>query len=109
MAQKGVKPFFYFCWGKGGNRMDLTMSTITLGSVIAIVGCVIGILNFFGGKKKANQDEEARLVRMETMLVKIDENTSDLKTKVDSHDKLLTKHESKINVLEERIKAKGGK
>ena len=89
--------------------MDLTMSTITLGSIIAVVGCLIGVLNFFANKKKSNKDDEARLVRMETMLVKIDENTSDLKAKVDSHDKLLTKHESKINVLEERIKAKGTK
>jgi len=88
--------------------MDLTQSTITLASVIAIVGCIIGILNFFAQRTKANKGDEARLVRMETMLVKIDENTSDLKNKVDSHDKLLTKHESKINVLEERLKAKGG-
>lgn len=89
--------------------MDLTATTITLASVIAIVGCIIGVLNFIGNRTKANKGDEARLVRMETMLVKIDENTSDLKTKVDSHDKLLTKHESKINVLEERLKARGGR
>ena len=89
--------------------MDLTQATITLGSIIAIVGCIIAVLNFVIGRTKANKGDEARLVRMETMLVKIDENTSDLKAKVDSHDKLLTKHESKINVLEERLKAKGGK
>ena len=89
--------------------MDLTAQTITLGSVIAIVGLAIGILNFIANRKKGDKQEEARLVRMETMLVKIDENTSDLKTKVDSHDKLLTKHESKINVLEERLKARGSK
>lgn len=89
--------------------MDLTQTTITLSSVIAVVGVLIGVLNFFANRTKANKNDEARLVRMETMLVKIDENTSDLKQKVDSHDKLLTKHESKINVLEERLKAKGGK
>ena len=89
--------------------MDLTQTTITLSSVIAVVGLVIAVLNFFANRTKANKGYEARLVRMETMLVKIDENTSDLKQKVDSHDKLLTKHESKINVLEERLKAKGGK
>ena len=87
--------------------MDLMQSTITIASVITIVGCIVGVLNFFAQRKKSNKDDEARLVRMETMLVKIDENTSDLKAKVDSHDKLLTKHESKINVLEERIKVKG--
>ena len=89
--------------------MDITQSTITLGSIIAVVGVVIALLTFFASRSKANKGDEARLVRMETMLVKIDENTSDLKQKVDSHDKLLTKHESKINVLEERLKAKGGK
>ena len=89
--------------------MDLTAQTITLGSIIAIVGLIIGVLNFIANRKKGDKQEEARLVRMETMLVKIDENTSDLKTKVDSHDKLLTKHESKINVLEERLKTRGGK
>lgn len=89
--------------------MDIGTQTITLASVIAIVGCVVGLLNFFAQRKKSDKGDEARLVRMETMLVKIDENTSDLKNKVDSHDKLLTKHESKINVLEERLKAKGGK
>ncbi len=88
--------------------MDITQATITLGSIIAVIGCFIGILNFIANRTKSNKGDEARLVRMETMLVKIDENTSDLKQKVDSHDKLLTKHESKINVLEERLKAKGG-
>lgn len=89
--------------------MDIGTQTITLASVIAIVGCVVGLLNFFAQRKKNDKGDEARLVRMETMLVKIDENTSDLKNKVDSHDKLLTKHESKINVLEERLKARGSK
>lgn len=89
--------------------MDLTAQTITLGSIIAIVGLIIGVLNFISNRKKGDKEEEARLVRMETMLVKIDENTSDLKAKVDSHDKWLTKHDSKINVLEERLKARGSK
>ena len=89
--------------------MDITQATITLGSIIAVVGCLIGILNFFAQRTKANKGDEARLVRMETMLAQIVENTSDLKTKVDSHDKLLTKHESKINVLEERLKTKASK
>lgn len=89
--------------------MDITQATITLGSIIAVVGCIIGVLNFFAQRTKSSKGDEARLVRMETMLVKIDENTSDLKQKVDSHDKLLTKHESKINVLEERLKTKASK
>ena len=87
--------------------MDLTAQTITLGSIIAIVGCLIGVLNFIANRSKSNKSEEARLVKIEAMLVKIDENTSDLKTKVDNHDKWLTKHEAKIGVLEEKCKKRG--
>ena len=89
--------------------MDIQSLTITIPVAISIGSFIIGLFTFFGNKKKADKNDEARLVRMETMLVKIDENTSDLKTKVDSHDKLLTKHEAKINVLEERIKTRVAK
>ena len=89
--------------------MDITQATITIGSIIAVVGVVVAVLNFFAQRRKNDKGDEARLVRMETMLAQIVENTSDLKAKVDNHDKLLTKHESKISVLEERMKAKGGK
>lgn len=87
--------------------MDLTSATITLGSIIAVVGMVIGVLNFIANRRKGDKDAEARLVKIEAMLVKIDENTSDLKNKVDSHDKWLTKHESRIGVLEEKCKKRG--
>ena len=88
--------------------MDIMGMTITLSSVITIVGCLIAILNFFAQRKKTNQEDEARLVRMETMLVNIDKNTSDLNQKVNDHDKLLTKHESRLSVLENEINHKGG-
>ena len=87
--------------------MDLTAQTITLGSVIAVVGVIIAVINFFSHRTKGNKDEEARLVRMETMLIKIDENTSDLKQRVDSHDKWLTKHDGRIIALEEKCKKRG--
>ncbi len=86
--------------------MDLTISTITVGSIIAIVGCLIAVLNYFGQRKKTNKEDEARLVRMETMLVNIDQNTTNLNNKVDAHDKLLTKHETRISVLENEISHK---
>lgn len=88
--------------------MDLTGATITIGSVIAIVGCLIGILNFFAQRKKNNKDDEARLVRMETMLVDIEKNTSLLSQKIDSHDKLLTKHETYIGVIKNELLHKKG-
>ena len=83
--------------------MDLTSATITIGSVIAIVGCLIAVLNFFAQRKKNNKDDEARLVRIETMLVNIEKNTSSLSQRVDNHDKLLTKHESDISVIKNEL------
>lgn len=87
--------------------MDLTAQTITLGSIIAIVGCLIGILNFIANRRKSDKIEEARLVKIEAMLVNIDKNTSNLNTKVESHDKWLTRHESEIKVLQEKTKKRG--
>ena len=88
--------------------MDLTTSTITIGSIIAIVGCLIAVLNFFGQRKKTNKDDEARLVRMETMLISIEKNTNNLNARVDNHDKLLTKHESDISVIKNELIHKKG-
>ena len=87
--------------------MDLTSATITLGSIIAIIGCLIGVLNYFANRKQINKGDEARLVKIEAMLVNIEKNTSNLYTKVESHDKLLTRHESEIKVLQEKTKKKG--
>lgn len=77
--------------------------TITLGSLITIMGGVIAISNFFSGRTRRAREDEARLVRIEAMLTQIDQNTSNLSLKVDSHDHLLTKHESRISVLESEI------
>ena len=89
--------------------MDLTASTITIGSIIMIVGCLIAVLNFFGQRKKNTQEDEARLVRMETMLVNIEKNTNNLNSKVEDHDKLLTKHETRLSVVENELAHKGDK
>lgn len=89
--------------------MDLTASTITIGSIIMIVGCLIAVLNFFGQRKKTTQEDEARLVRMETMLVNIEKNTNNLNNKVEDHDKLLTKHETRLSVVENELAHKGAK
>lgn len=77
--------------------------TITLGSLITIMGGVIAISNFFSGRTRRAREDEARLVRIEAMLKQIDQNTSNLSLKVDSHDHLLTKHESRISVLESEM------
>ena len=97
--------------------MDLMGSTITLASVITIGMFVLGILTYFSNKKRNDtkeseedkqkaKDSEARLVRMEIMLVNIEKNTSNLTTRVDSHDKLLTKHETQIAILNKEMSRK---
>lgn len=87
--------------------MDLSSLVISVPTVIAVVGCFIGVMTFFGNKKKSDKNEEARLVRMETMLVQIEKNTNNLNERVDSHDHLLTKHETRLSVIEEKITHKG--
>ena len=89
--------------------MDISSLSISIPTVIAIVGAFIGIMNFLGNRKKSTKEDEARLVRIETMLVNIEHNTSNLNNRVNDHDKLLTKHETRISVLEEKISHKGEK
>ena len=89
--------------------MDITGMTITLSSLIAVATVVIAISNFLGGKTKKAKDDEARLVRIEAMLAQIEANTNSLNQKVESHDHLLTKHESRISVVESKLKNKRGK
>lgn len=86
--------------------MDIMGMTITLGSLITLMGGLIAISNFVGGKTKKAKDDEARLVRIEAMLTQIDQNTSNLSHRVDAHDKLLTRHETRISVLESEIQDK---
>lgn len=83
--------------------MDIMGMTITLGSLITIMGGVIALSNFFSGKTKKAKEDEARLVKIEAMLARIEENTSDLSVKVENHDRMLTKHEARISVLESEI------
>lgn len=88
--------------------MDISSLTITIPVAIALGSGIIGILTFFGNRRKQDKNEEARLVRMETMLVQIEKNTNSLNTRVDNHDHLLTKHETRLSVIETKIKGKGG-
>lgn len=89
--------------------MDIMGMTITLGSLIAIATAVIAVSNFFGNKTKKAKYEEARLVRIEAILAQIESNTNNLNQRVENHDHLLTKHESRISVVESKLKNRGGK
>lgn len=91
--------------------MDIA-ATVTISSVIAIGMFLIALSNFFGGKKKDNKEEEARLVRIEALCAKTESNTSDLKKRVDHHDERLDDHEHRITVVETKQKIshpRGGK
>lgn len=84
--------------------MDLTGTTITLGSVITIVGCLIAVLNYFANKNKVNKSDEARLVNIEKDVVYIRKSVDSTSQKLDDLDRRLQKHESRISVIEEKIK-----
>lgn len=88
--------------------MDISSLSISIPTVIAVVGCFIGVMTFLGNRKKSTKEDEARLVRMETMLVQIEKNTNNLNERVDSHDHLLTKHDTEIAVIKEQLKGKKG-
>ena len=90
--------------------MDILGMTITLGSLCTICTVVIALSNFFGNRNKKAKDEEARLVRIESMLTQIEQNTSNLNQRVENHDHLLTRHESRLAVVESKVNIrKGGK
>ena len=89
--------------------MDITGMTITIGSLITIATAVITISNFLGGKTKKAKNDEARLVRIEAMLAQIESNTNNLNQRVENHEHVLTKHESRISVVESELKNRGGK
>lgn len=100
--------------------MDISSLSISLPIALTIVGCFIGVMTYISNRnrnsKKDNEEDqkkaseqEARMVRIETMLVTIEHNTSNLNSRVNDHDKLLTKHETRISVLEEKINTKKGK
>lgn len=92
--------------------MDIYSLSISLPIALTAVGTFIGIMTFLGNRRKQNKEEtkeekeaEARLVRMETMLVNIEKNTNNLNTRVDNHEKWLTKHETRLVILEEKEKS----
>ena len=96
--------------------MDISSLSISLPVAVSVVGCFIGIMTYFGNRKRQTKEdiekerkEEARWTRIEAKLEIIDSNTSELKVKVENHDHLLTKHDTRISVIETKMKAKGGK
>lgn len=76
--------------------MDLTATTITLGSIIAIVGCLIGVLNFIANRNKNTKSDEARLVSMEKDIQYIRMSVDNINGKLDKHEERISKLEKKV-------------
>ena len=74
--------------------MDLLGMTITLSSVITIVGCLIGVLNYFSNRKKDTKTDEARLVSMEKDIQYIRVAVDGINEKLDKHDERIAKLEA---------------
>ena len=73
--------------------MDVSSLTISVPVAITLVGAFIGIMTFFGNKKKENKDDEARLVSME-------KDIQYIRVTVDKIDKKYDDHEGRIRKLE---------
>lgn len=80
--------------------MDLLSQTLTIAGAIALGSFIIGLLNYFGNRKKLNSDDttkatenEARLVSMEKDIQYIRVAVDGINNKLDMHDKRLTKLE----------------
>lgn len=82
--------------------MDISSLSITLPTICSVGLFFIGLMTFFGNRRKSSKDEEARLVRIETMTANIEKNTSTLSQKVDDHDHSIANHDTRITVLEAR-------
>lgn len=74
--------------------MDLSSLVISVPTVIAIVGCFIGVMNYFGNRKKENKVEEARLVSMEKDIQYIRMTVDGINEKLDKHDDRISKLEA---------------
>lgn len=73
--------------------MDISSLTITIPVALSIAGAFIGIMTYFGNKKKENKDDEARLVSME-------KDIQYIRVTVDKIDKKYDDHENRIRTLE---------
>lgn len=83
--------------------MDLTTTTITLSSIITIVGCLIAVATFFSKRNKNSKEDEARLIRMEKDLLYIREKVDGVNQRLDKQDNRLDKHDERIDKCEKDI------
>ena len=70
--------------------MELSSLVISVPTVIAIVGCFIGVMTFLGNKTKSNKQDEARLVGMEKDIQYIRMTVDGINEKLDRHDERIS-------------------
>ena len=73
--------------------MDISSLSISLPIALTLIGTFIGIMTYLGNKKKATQQDEARLVAME-------KDIQYIRVMVDKIDKKYDNLESRIHELE---------
>lgn len=90
--------------------MNVEVSVIfSAASIIGVTQLLIALSNFFGGKKKATKEDEARMVRIETAILNIEKNTETQSTTLKEHDQKLEKHDHRLTVVETKLAVRKSK
>lgn len=93
--------------------MDLNSLSISVPMMITLAGTFIGIMSYFGNKKKVikedTEKETTLWTKMQVSLENIDNNTKTLTTRVDKHDTEIHQIDTRVSVLEDRDYTKKGR
>lgn len=84
--------------------MDISSLSISLPTVVTIVGLFIGIMTYFGNRKRQNKVETEEEVKdkseLEARLVSMEKDIQYIRMTVDKIDKRYETHETRISKLE---------
>ena len=84
--------------------MDISSLSISLPTILAVVGCFIGVMTYMGNKKKANKQETKEEVKEheqdEARMVSMEKDIQYIRIMVDKIDKRYDNHETRIQKLE---------
>ena len=100
--------------------MDISSLSVSVPTVIAVVGCFIGVMTFLGNRKRnakqdtqetvARSNEQVRLLTsIDTRLLAIEENTKVQATHLERHDNEIHEIDKRVVALENKPSRKRGK